>query len=38
VAQGVTDFFFELFDATHMAIDYRYPMSLKYLAEHLAHA
>jgi hypothetical protein len=27
--------FFELFDATHMAIEYRYPLSLKYLAERL---
>ncbi|HEU5200236.1 MAG TPA: alpha/beta hydrolase-fold protein [Ktedonobacterales bacterium] len=33
---GVTDVFFELFDATHMAIEYRYPLSLKYLAERLA--
>ncbi len=30
---GVTDVFFELFDATHMGIEYRYPLSLKYLAE-----
>jgi S-formylglutathione hydrolase FrmB len=35
-AIGVTDYFFELFDATHNAIDYRYPMSLKYLAERLS--
>ena len=34
-AVGVTDVFFELFDATHMAIEYRYPLSLKYLAERL---
>ena len=34
-AIGVTDYFFELFDATHMAIEYRYPISLKYLAERL---
>ncbi|MEZ5116061.1 MAG: alpha/beta hydrolase-fold protein [Candidatus Nanopelagicales bacterium] len=27
---------FELFDATHMGIDYRYPMSLAWLAERLA--
>ncbi|GAA0231704.1 alpha/beta hydrolase-fold protein [Cryptosporangium japonicum] len=27
---------FELFDATHGGIDYRYPMSLKWLAERLA--
>ena len=33
---GVTDVSFELFDATHMAIEYRYPISLRYLAERLA--
>ena len=33
---GVTDVFFELFDATHMSIEYRYPSSLKYLAERLS--
>jgi hypothetical protein len=33
---GVTDVYFELFDATHMAIEYRYPLSLAYLAERLA--
>ncbi|MDQ3866961.1 MAG: alpha/beta hydrolase-fold protein [Actinomycetota bacterium] len=33
---GVTDVFFELFDATHMGIDYRYPIGLKYLAERLS--
>ena len=33
---GVKDVFFELFDATHMGIEYRYPLSLKYLAERLA--
>src|ERR671930_2181426 len=32
---GVTDVAFELFDATHMGIEYRYPVSLKYLAERL---
>ena len=32
---GVTDVFFELFDATHASIEYRYPLSLKYLAERL---
>lgn len=32
----VTDIFFELFDATHSAIEYRYPLSLKYLAERLS--
>lgn len=34
-AIGVTDVFFELFEATHMGIEYRYPLSLKYLAERL---
>jgi hypothetical protein len=33
---GVTDVSFELFDATHMAIEYRYPQSLRYLAERLS--
>jgi S-formylglutathione hydrolase FrmB len=33
---GITDYFFELFDATHMGIEYRYPKSLAYLAERLA--
>ena len=33
---GVTDVFFELFDATHMGIEYRYPQSLAYLAERLS--
>jgi hypothetical protein len=33
---GVTDVAFELFDGTHMAIEYRYPLSLKYLAERLS--
>ncbi len=33
---GVTDVYFELFEATHSAIEYRYPLSLKYLAERLA--
>jgi putative esterase len=32
---GVTDIFFELFDATHVAIEYRYSISLRYLAERL---
>jgi S-formylglutathione hydrolase FrmB len=35
-AIGVTDVYFELFDATHMGIEYRYPKSLKYLAERLS--
>ena len=33
---GVTDVSFDLFDATHSNIEYRYPLSLKYLAERLA--
>ena len=33
---GVADVFFELFDATHAGIEYRYPLSLRYLAERLA--
>jgi S-formylglutathione hydrolase FrmB len=33
---GVTDVQFDLFDATHMGIEYRYPLSLKYLAERLS--
>jgi hypothetical protein len=37
-AIGVEDVRFELFDATHMAIEYRYPLSLRYLAERLAPA
>ena len=35
---GVTDVYFELFDGTHSAIDYRYPQSLTYLATRLAPA
>jgi hypothetical protein len=35
-AAGVTDYFFELFDATHSGIEYRYPLGLKYLAERLS--
>ena len=35
-AIDVTDVSFELFDATHMAIEYRYPLSLGYLAERLS--
>ncbi len=35
-AVGVTDVFFELFDATHMGIEYRYPIAIRYLAERLA--
>ena len=33
---GVTDVHFELFDATHAAIEYRYPLALRYLAERLS--
>ena len=33
---GVSDLHFELFDATHMGIDYRYPLSLAFLARRLA--
>src|SRR5437763_1038882 len=33
---GIDDYFFELFDGTHMAIEYRYPLAVKYLAEKLA--
>ena len=33
---GVTDVHFELFDAGHGAIEYRYPNALKYLAERLS--
>jgi len=32
---GVTDVFFELFDATHSSIEYRYPGAIRYLAERL---
>ncbi|HLH46614.1 MAG TPA: alpha/beta hydrolase-fold protein [Acidimicrobiales bacterium] len=37
-AIGVTDLHFELYDAGHGAIEYRYPLSLRYLAERLAPA
>jgi S-formylglutathione hydrolase FrmB len=33
---GVDDVHFELFDGTHSAIEYRYPLALRYLAERLA--
>ena len=33
---GVTDVFFELFDGTHAFIEYRYPLAIRYLAEHLS--
>jgi hypothetical protein len=35
-AIGVTDVGFELFDAGHGGIDYRYPIALRYLAERLS--
>ncbi|HSC48854.1 MAG TPA: alpha/beta hydrolase-fold protein [Gaiellaceae bacterium] len=35
-AAGATDYFFELFDATHSSIEYRYPLAVKYLAERLS--
>ena len=35
-AVGVTEVFFELFDAKHGGIEYRYPLSLRYLAERLS--
>ena len=35
-ALGVTDVFFELFDGTHAAIEYRYPIGLRYLLERLS--
>jgi S-formylglutathione hydrolase FrmB len=37
-AIDVTDVFFELFDGTHSAIEYRYPTSMRYLAERLSAA
>ncbi len=33
---GITEVYFELFDATHMAIEYRYPLGIRYLAERLS--
>jgi Putative esterase len=35
-ALGLADLHFELFDATHADIEYRYPLGLAYLAERLA--
>jgi hypothetical protein len=35
VASGVTDLRFELFEAGHSSIEYRYPLGLHYLAERL---
>jgi hypothetical protein len=34
-ALGITDVFFELFDAGHMGIEYRNPLAISYLAERL---
>src|ERR1700747_580003 len=34
-ALGITDVFFELFDAGHMGIEYRCPLAIRYLAERL---
>jgi S-formylglutathione hydrolase FrmB len=34
--QGVDDVHFELFDGRHGAIEYRYPLALRYLAERLS--
>ena len=34
-AIGAEPTFFELFDAGHMAIEYRYPLAIRHLAEHL---
>jgi S-formylglutathione hydrolase FrmB len=34
-AIGVTDVAFEVFEASHSAIEYRYPMAMRYLAERL---
>jgi hypothetical protein len=36
VATGTPAPFFELFDGKHGAIEYRYPIALRYLAERLA--
>jgi len=33
---GIEDFFFELFDGTHMAIEYRYPIAMEYLARRIS--
>jgi Putative esterase len=33
---GVTDVRFELFDASHMGIEYRYPIAVRHLAERLS--
>jgi hypothetical protein len=33
---GVTDVQFELFDAGHMSIEYRYPIAMRYLAQRIS--
>ncbi len=33
---GITDVFFELFEGTHMAIEYRYPIAMEYLARRIS--
>jgi hypothetical protein len=35
IALGVPDLHVEFFDATHLAIEYRYPLGLRYLADRL---
>jgi Putative esterase len=37
-AAGASEVYFELFEATHMAIEYRYPLGVKYMAERLTPA
>ena len=32
----MTDYFFELFEGTHSAVEYRYPLGIAYLAERLS--
>ena len=34
-ALNLADLHVELFDATHLAIEYRYPIGLRYLADRL---
>jgi len=34
-SSGARDIFFELFDATHMQIEYRYPIALRWLIERM---
>jgi hypothetical protein len=35
-AIGVSNVYFEIFDGTHSAIEYRYPLAIRYLAERLS--